>query len=178
MNPLLPTNTPLYDCDSLPKLGGYVRLRLCYAKSILQQRYQSEVELSEIIFLESENWVADWTYADRFVGELKIEGQLADVGLDEKHSLKAILEVDCDQQDFKIWFNRILRGRRLCVELTAENDLVRRMNPFMVGYTYLGNPNFENINHYELTFSRAKWVDYMPDLSENNIAEIEIDCFA
>jgi hypothetical protein len=172
------TNSPLFDCESLPKLGGFVRLRLCYSQDILQQLYQSESELDEIIFLRKNIWLADWTYADRFSGELKIEGSLADFGLEEKYNFKAMLEVDCEPKDFKIWFNRVLRGRRVCLELTSANDFVRIMNPFMVGYTYMGTPNFENMNRYELIFTRANYVENLATVTKNRIQNVVIDCDA
>jgi hypothetical protein len=172
------TGTPLFDCDSLPKLGGYVRLRLCYSHEIIQQSYQSETELDEIIFLKTEKWLADWKYADRFSAELKTEGMLADFGFDEKHNFRAIIDVDADHRKFKPWFNRVLLGRRVCVELTSANGLVRIMNPFTVGYTHIGGPNFENINRYELTFMRTMYVENAADSVDNRIQNVVIDCDA
>lgn len=172
------TGTPLFECDSLPKLGGYVRLRLCYSQDIIQQTFQSETELNEIIFLKTDKWLADWKYADRFSGELKIEGMLADFGFDEKHNFKAMLDVDCEAKDFKTWFNRSIRGRRVCVELTGTNDLIRIMNPFLVGYSYVGTSNFENINRYELTFTRTRYFENVADSMENRIKNVVIDCDA
>jgi hypothetical protein len=172
------TGTPLFDCDSLPKLGGYVRLRLCYSQEIIQQSYQSETELDEIIFLKTEKWLADWKYADRFSAELKIEGMLAEFGFDEKHNFRAIIDVDADPRKFKPWFNRVLLGRRVCVELTSVNGLVRIMNPLTVGYTHIGGPNFENINRYELTFMRTMYVENAADSVDNRIQNVVIDCDA
>lgn len=172
------TGTPLFECDSLPKLGGYVRLRLCYSQDIIQQSYQSETELHQIIFLKTQKWLADWKYADRFSGDLKIDGSLADFGLDEKYNFKAMLDVDAEPLEFSIWFNRVLRGRRVCLELTGANGLIRIMNPFSVGYAHIGTPNFENINRYELIFSRVRYVENEADSIDNRIQNVVIDCDA
>lgn len=172
------TGTPLFDCESLPKLGGYVRLRLCLSQAIIQQEYQSETELDEIIFLKTEKWLADWRYADRFSAELKIEGMLAEFGFDEKYNFKAIIDVDADSKKFKTWYNRYILGRRVCAELTSANGLIRIMNPFTVGYTHIGGPNFENINRYELTFTRARYLENVADWVDNRIQNVVIDCDA
>lgn len=172
------TGTPLFECDSLPKLGGYVRLRLCYSHEIIQQAFQSETELDEIIFLKTEKWLADWKYADRFSSDLKIQGMLVEFGFDEKYNFKAMFDVDAEPKAFRIWFNRVLLGRRICAELTSANGLVRIMNPFTVGFDHIGSPNFENINRYELTFTRTRYLENEADSINNRIQNVVIDCDA
>lgn len=170
---------PLFPCDSLPNLGGFWRCRLAYSKDIIQQEYQTDTEISEVIFLsDPEKWLSDWQYKDRFEGELKIDSSLVDAGTDEKFVFKAVLEIDCDPMKFRRWHNEKIRNRRLALELTNNNEFVRVINPFVMTYAYLGTKDFENLNRYELTFSRVRMIDNISALDNNTIKAITIDCNA
>ena len=168
---------PLSVCEALPNLGGFWRLRLAYSQDVIQQRYQTDTELTKvIIFLNSQNYVSDWQYKDKFIGDLKIENSIADFGLDEKYAFKAILEVDCEPTDFKTWFKRKIELRRLVLELENNNGFVRVMNPFMMTYSYMGASNFENLNRYELNFQKVKLVDNLKGIESNTIDSIDVAC--
>lgn len=173
---MIENQVPFSVCEDLPNLGGFWRLRLAYSKDIIQQRYQTDTELSEIIFLKSQNYVGDWQYKDRFTGELKIENSMADFGLEEKYSFKAVLEVDCEPTIFRNWYKRTIELRRLALELTNNNGFVRVMNPFVMTYTYIGAANFENLNRYELTFTRVSLVDNLKGLENNVIDSVDVAC--
>jgi hypothetical protein len=158
------TPSPLYPCETLPQLGGFRRLRLAYSKDIVQQEDQTEVELPSIIFRSIERWIADYVYADKFMGDLKTETSLTDFGMDEKISFKSVHEVDADPRSFKTWFDRSIKGRRFALELTNNNDFVRVLNPFMITYIYVGTGEFQNLNRYELTYTRVRLVEFGQEL--------------
>ena len=167
---------PLSVCEDLPNLGGFWRLRLAYSKDIIQQRYQTDTELERISFLKNQHYVEDWQYKHRFSGELKIDNAFTDFGLEEKYAFKAILEVDCEPMIFKTWYKRQIELRRLALELTNNNGFVRVMNPFMMTYSYVGTSNFENLNRYELNFTKVKLVDNLKGLENNTIDSVDVAC--
>lgn len=167
---------PLSVCEALPNLGGFWRLRLAYSKDIIQQRYQTDTELTKVTFLNAQNYVSDWQFKDRFLGELKIENTVADFGLDEKFQFKATLEVDCEPTDFKTWYKRKIEFRKLALELTNNNGFVRVLNPFILTYSYVGSANFENLNRYELNFTRVKLVDNLKGIETNTIDSVDVAC--
>ena len=170
------TNTPLFVCESLPNLGGFWRLRLVESKSILQQQFQTDTEIESLIFLNQNNFLADWHYADNFSGDLKIDSSITDSGTEEKFAFKAMLEVDAQPKQFREWHDRNVRNRRFALELTNNNGFVRVLNPFQITYSYLGQTNFENQNRYELTFTRAKMVNNLSGIHDNTIASVAVTC--
>lgn len=169
-------NSPLLLCDELPLLGGFFRLQLAYSKDILQQSYQSDSEIEQLVFLEGEKYVSSWDYAENFTGELNIETAIGEFGTQDNFSFKAILEVDIEPADFQKWHNTQIRNRRLALELTSNNEFVRVLNPFMMTYKYIGTSTFENLNRYELTFQRTRLVDNYLNLENNDIKNVEVVC--
>lgn len=159
---MITTRTPLHRCESLPELGGFLRLRLIQSKNIVQQEHQTETELEALCFLRSESFVADFGFADNFMGDLKIESSLPDFGIDEKHTFKSIHEVDADPAEFKRWYTRKIKGQRFALELTNNNGFVRILNPFMITYIYIGTSEFSNLNRYELQYTRVRLVEFLP----------------
>jgi hypothetical protein len=154
------TKKPLKFCDSLPQLGGFSRLRIVESRNIVQQEFQTDTELDALCFLRSETFLASFGYADNFMGDLKMESLLVDFGVDEKYGLKSIHEVDAEPAEFKVWYNRNIKGQRFALELTNNNGFVRLMNPFMITYSYIGTSEFSNLNRYELQYSRVRLVEF------------------
>ena len=169
-------NSPLFLCDELPNIGGFFELRLAYSQDILQQNYQSESEIERLVFLEGEKYISSWNYAENFSGQLKIESAIGDFGTQDDYAFKAILEVDTQPAKFKEWYNNQIRNRRLALELTSNNEIVRVLNPFEMKYTYIGTDSFENLNRYELTFQRTRMVDNYLDLEDNDITSVDVVC--
>lgn len=157
-------------------LGGFHRLRLAYSEKILQQSYQSDSEVEKMVFLADESFVSDWRYADNFMGDLKIESAIGDFATEDKFSFKAILEVDVEPMAFRAWHNNEIRNRRLALELTNNNEIVRVLNPFMMTYTYIGSSTMENLNRYELVFQRARMIDNFLDVEDNIISNVDVVC--
>lgn len=151
--------TPINQCDSLPNVGGFLRLRLAYSKDIIQQELQSDTEIPQIIFASAEKWIADYEINDYFTADLKIEESLADSGSVENYSFKTVHEVDADRVAFRLWYDKNIRNRRFALEISKINDLTICVNPFLITYTYLGKGQFADKYRYELSFTRTKLIN-------------------
>lgn len=154
------TLTPIYDNTQLPKIGGFWRLRLAYSKEVVQQLLQTQNELEQCVFFGDENWITNWELADNMSADLKIDYTYNEYRGEEKHSFKAILEVDANPQDFQRWFTKYIKGRKLVVELTNNNGFVRYLNPYYLSYIYTGDGSLSTSAKFELNFTKATVSDY------------------
>jgi hypothetical protein len=170
------TNNPLSYCASLPNFGGFLRLNLMYSKDIVQQQFQSETELNSVVFRRSINTLAQWLYDEQLTAELKFEEILIDFGIETRVPFKATIITDSRPAEFREWWNKYIRGRRVAVHLINSNGYERIINPFIVTYTYVTGTNPSEPNRYELTFNRVRLIEY-PTVNEKIIEEIVTEKF-
>ncbi len=168
--------TPIQTCDSLPNLGGFLRLRLAYSQDILQQKNKSDNELHSLVFLRDVNFLADYTIIDRVAGETSIESFMADYGSDSKHSFKFTINTDSSPEEFSFWYERKIRNRRIVLETTNMNGFVRIVNPFFLTYKHVVSEQYSVMNKYELSFVRASVINNLKNLENNVIKTITVIC--
>lgn len=148
-------NSPKSNQSCPQNIGGFWRFKLAYSAEIVQQEVSTDSELEAIYFAGTERWLADWQHNENVTGELKIEN-LATSPTNE--TLKITLEGRIDEAEFKRWFDRYIKGRRLAIEMTNGNGSVRCLNPFFATYTYTASPAFWDVSRYEINFQRTRLV--------------------
>lgn len=156
-------NTSPLDWDSLKNIAtaGIDRIRLAYAKDVLNQIWQTQIEIATPILFEEnhENWIVDWSKGDFEDAELTIQEEQTESGNVENYSFKISFETGITQSDFKKWFDKTLRKQAVCVVINDLNCEERAFSPLEIVYKYVLPAAPSEKNKYEFTFTRTRMID-------------------
>lgn len=144
--------------NSSSNLGGYWSLRICYTADIVQQLLQTDTELAPPAkFLYRENWISSWL-PNQFSLEVQKSLSNSENGFDDTNQIKFTVDAKGQEDIFEDWFRKKLQGRRLCVEVTTGNGIVRLFSPMLASFNYVPATSWGDTAKYEIVFSRAKYI--------------------
>ncbi|WP_211321186.1 hypothetical protein [Arcicella aurantiaca] len=78
----------------------------------------------------------------------------------DEETFSITFDAQGSENEFEEFFNREFRRKNICVELTTMNNVVILRNPFTAKYTYLSATTFRDVARHQLTFQRAKFLEY------------------
>lgn len=152
-NPITYFNTP-------QNIGGYSSVRAKYSCEIIQQFDSSSIVNDQgIQHLTNEDFLFDFSTQHSFVNYL-FQQVLTEFSLSKRLTFSVIVESILTREDFFEFWAKEVDGSRFCVELVDMNNYTIVLNPLYITYSYQGSASYTDSNRYELTFSRAKQVDY------------------
>lgn len=153
LNPIAYYNTP-------ENIGGFSSVRAKYSSEVIQQFDSSTIINNKgVLHLISENFLFDFSSQHSFVNYL-FQQVLTEFSLSKRLTFSIIIESILTSDDFLIFWTKEVEGSRFCVELIDMNNYAIVLNPLHITYSYQGSGSYSDSNRYELTFSRAKQVDY------------------
>lgn len=152
-NPIVYYNTP-------ENIGGYNSVRAKYSSKVVQQFDSSSIVNNRgLHHLMDEDFLFDFSTQHSFVN-YAFQQVLTEFALSKRLTFSVIIESIITREDFFDFWAKEVDGSRFCVELVDMNNYIVVLNPLYITFSYQGSSAYSDGNRYELTFSRAKQVEY------------------
>jgi hypothetical protein len=158
------------------RTAGIAKAKIALASKLKYVHSERKTEVDTWNWYTLEEWLESWTTQDGMKGELSIEEVVLqdNVGID-KYQVKLYFRLDT-KENFQDYADKYLRNRLLALEVTLENDNVKKLVPMVCSYKYTVPQDFGGVNVHELTFVRAKSVDVFAKLIVDDIVKVSVDC--
>lgn len=153
LNPIAYYNTP-------ENIGGFSSVRAKYSSEIVQQFDSSSITNEfGICHLLNDKFLFEFSTKNSSIN-YSFQKLLSEFAISEKLSFSIIIENILTRDDFFKFWSKKVQGCRFCLEFIDMNGFSFVINPLNINYTYQGSGVYSDGNRYELTFSRAKQIDY------------------
>jgi hypothetical protein len=154
------TSNYQYLTNPVQNIGGYKSVRIFHSSEIIQQIFQvKSVIKPPLKFLRNFSPVFSLDIL-KFEGGFEV-GTVSDNSQNfDEETFSIAFDAQGTENEFSEFFNREFRRQNLCVELTTMNNAVLIRNPFRAKYTYLSAPTFREVARHQLSFERAKFIEY------------------
>lgn len=154
---------PTKFCSSSQYLGKIVKVEIGYSKDIIQQEFQTEIELTQLVWVAGDKMLASWGLEDDFSAELHEVYEGGEVGETKSMSMKMLVPTDNQPLEIRKWYDKNLRGQRIFLKLTTANGWERIFNPLKLQMRYEVLNDYSKLPSYEFNFQPARLLSAYPN---------------
>lgn len=135
-------------------------MRAKYSSKVVQQFDSSSIINNRgLHHLVDEDFLFDFSTQHSFVN-YSFQQVLTEFANSKRLTFSVIVESILTRDDFFEFWAKQVDGSRFSVELVDMNNYTVVLNPLYITFSYQGASAYSDSNRYELTFIRAKQVEY------------------
>jgi hypothetical protein len=143
--------------NAIAPFRSYVRLRMCAASLIKPQLFSTDIYIgNQVVFLQPENWLADWRPGDFDTFSFLDDFDNSDFGTNETVEATLSFRSYYSLQEIRTWYIKNLKSKRITIELTDDCNIIQAFNPFIVGMKLATSSETDGAIDVTLNFSRAQ----------------------